>query len=308
MSKVSVIGAGNVGATVAKRLLEKDLADVVLLDIVEGMPQGKALDMAHSANVLGFNTRITGTNDYLDTAGSDVVIITSGAARKPGMTRDQLTGINADIVSEVVSNVAERSPDAIILMVTNPVDAMTYLALKKSQFEHRRVIGLSGVLDSARMAYLISKELKVPVTDVTAYALGEHGQGMVILPRFTTVRGVPLTKMLPDSVISNIVERTIGSGAEVVSLVKSSSAFYAPSAAVFKMAEAIITNSQQVLPCAVYLDGEYGLRDVVLGVPVKLGSGGVESIIQLELSPGEKKQMAASARSVKKTIKNAGIS
>ncbi|MFA5450459.1 MAG: malate dehydrogenase, partial [Dehalococcoidales bacterium] len=218
MPKVSIIGAGNVGATAAQRLLEKNLCDVVLLDIVEGLPQGKALDMAHSAHILGLTHHISGTNDYLDTAGSDIVIITSGAARKPGMTRDQLVGINVKIVGEVVEKAAAVSPQAILLVVTNPVDVMTYLAIKKSGFGPRRVIGLSGVLDSSRLAYLISRELNVPVTDVTAYVWGEHGQQMVVIPRLNTVRGIPITKMLPNNIISNLVQRTVGSGAEVVEL------------------------------------------------------------------------------------------
>ncbi len=304
MAKVSIIGAGSVGATTAQRLAEKNLADIILLDIVEGLPQGKALDIAHSSYVLNFNSTVTGTNNYRDTQGSDIVIITSGASRKPGMTRDQLTGINAGIIKEVVTHVTCSSPDAIILMVTNPVDAMTYLALKQSAFESRKVIGLSGVLDSARMAYLISKELKVPVTDVNAYVFGEHGQNMVIIPRLNSVRGTPLNKMLPKSVISGIVENTIGAGSEVVSLLKTSSAYYAPSAAAASMTEAILTDSQEIMPCAVYLNGEYGLKDIVFGVPVRLGKNGVESIIQLELTKLEQKQLAASAKAVKELIKS----
>jgi malate dehydrogenase len=307
MAKVSIIGAGNVGATAAQRLVEKNLCDVVLLDIVEGLPQGKALDMAHSAHVLGLTNRIIGTNDYTDTAGSDIVIITSGAARKPGMTRDQLVEINAGIVGDVVKKAVAVSDSAILLVVTNPVDVMTYLAIKKSGFAPKRVIGLSGILDSSRLAYLIASELNVPVTDVTAYVWGEHGQQMVVIPRLNTVRGVSITKMLPDDVISALVKRTIGSGAEVVNLLKTSSAYYAPSAAVVRMAEAILTDSQEVLPCAVYLDGEYGLNDVVCGVPAKLGKGGLEGIVELELTPDENKQLADSAGSIKRMIVDAGM-
>ncbi|MBN1369262.1 MAG: malate dehydrogenase [Dehalococcoidaceae bacterium] len=305
MQKVTIVGAGNVGATAAQRLVEKNLCDVVLLDIVEGLPQGKALDIAHSAHVLGVTSRITGTNDYADTAGSDIVIITSGAARKPGMTRDQLTGINVNIVSQVVAGAAQASPSAVILMVTNPVDAMTWLAIKKSGFEPHRVIGLSGVLDSSRLAYLISRELKVPVTDVTTWVLGEHGQEMVVIPRLNSVRGVPITKMLPDNVIATLVERTVGSGAEVVSFLKTGSAYYAPSAAVIRMAEAVLKDSHEILPCAAYIDGQYGLKDVCLGVPVRLGRQGIEGIIELDLTPAELKRMAKSARAVKQLIKQA---
>ena len=307
MPKVSIIGAGNVGATAAQRLLEKNLCDVVLLDIVEGLPQGKALDMAHSTHILGLTHHISGTNDYLDTAGSDIVIITSGAARKPGMTRDQLVGINVKIVGEVVEKAAAVSPQAILLVVTNPVDVMTYLAIKKSGFGPRRVIGLSGVLDSSRLAYLISRELNVPVTDVTAYVWGEHGQQMVVIPRLNTVRGIPITKMLPNNIISNLVQRTVGSGAEVVELLKSSSAYYAPSAAVIRMAEAILKDSHEVLPCAAYLDGEYGLSDVVCGVPVKLGRNGLESIIEIDLTPEERRQLAQSASTIRKMVIDSGL-
>jgi len=303
MQKVTIVGAGNVGATAAQRLVEKNLCDVVLLDIVEGLPQGKALDIAHSAHVLGITSRITGTNDYADTAGSDIVIITSGAARKPGMTRDQLTGININIVSEVVARAAQASPGSIVLMVTNPVDAMTWLAIKTSGFEPRRVIGLSGVLDSSRLACLISRELKVPVTDVTAWVLGEHGQEMVVIPRLNSIRGVPITKMLPDNVIASLVERTVGSGAEVVSLLRTGSAYYAPSAAVIRMAEAILKDSHEVMPCAVHINGQYGLRDICFGVPVRLGKAGIEEIIELDLSSEELKQMARSALAVKQLIK-----
>ena len=307
MAKVSIVGAGNVGATAAQRLFEKNLCDVVLLDIVEGLPQGKALDISHSARILGTTSKITGTNDYADTAGSDVIIVTSGAARKPGMTRDQLIGINAGIVGDVVEKASTISPEAIILIVTNPVDVMTWLAIKKSGFGWKRVIGLSGVLDSSRLAYLIASELDAPVTDVNAYVWGEHGQNMVVIPRLNTVRGVPITKMLSGDVISGLIERTVGSGAEVVSLLKTSSAYYAPSAAVVRMAEAILKDTQEVLPCAAYLNGEYGLSDVVCGVPVKLGKNGLESIIEIDLTPDEKKQLSASAATISKMIADAGL-
>jgi len=304
MAKVTVIGAGNVGATAAQRLLETGLCDVVLLDIVEGLPQGKALDMAHSAYILGLTNRCVGTNDYQDTAGSDVVVITSGAARKPGMTRDQLVEINAAIVGEVAEKAAAVSPEAVLLVVTNPVDVMTWLAIKKSGFSRQRVIGLSGVLDSSRLAYLISKQINVPVTDVNAYVWGEHGQQMVVFPRLNTVKGVPITKMLAEEVISGLIAQTVASGAEVVNLLKTSSAYYAPSAAIVRMASAIIENSGEILPSAVCLDGEYGLYDVVCGVPVKLGEKGVQSIVKIDLSDDEQKLLAKSAESIKKMIAN----
>ena len=302
MAKVTIIGAGNVGATAAQRLFEKNLCDVALLDIVEGLPQGKALDIAHSAHIIGLNNWIIGTNDYADTANSDVVIITSGVARKPGMTRAQLVEINAGIVGDVASKVALTSPEAILLVVTNPVDVMTWLAIQKSGFGTKRVIGLSCVLDSSRLAYLISQELDVPVTDVDAYVWGEHGQQMVIIPRLNTVRGIPITKMLTGEAIARLVEQTVASGASVVSLLKNSSAYYAPSAAVVRMTEAILKDSKEQLPCAVYLDGEYGLSDVVCGVPVKLGKGGVQSIIEIDLTFDEQSLLAESAASIKKMI------
>ena len=307
MAKISIIGAGNVGATTAQRLVEKDLADVVLLDIIDGLPQGKALDIAHSAHILGFNSSITGTNDYADTSGSDIVIITSGASRKPGMTRDQLTGINAGIVGEVAGQIKKTSPHAVLLVVTNPVDAMTYLAIKTGDFPPGKVIGLSGALDGSRLAYLLSRQLNVPVTDIDVYVLGEHGQEMVVIPRLNSIRGIALNKMLPGEAIDAIIQKTIGSGAEVINLLKTSSAYYAPSAAVACMAEAVLLDSKRIFTSTVFLQGEYGLKDVALGVPLRLGREGVASIIQLELDQAEKKRLARSARAVKQLIGQLGL-
>ncbi len=302
-AKVSVIGAGNVGASLAQRLVEKGYADIVLLDIVDGLPQGKALDILESAPILGFNSRITGTNSYQDTANSDVVVITSGIGRKPGMTRDELLKTNAKIVSDVTGNVAKYAPDCVIIMVTNPVDAMTHLALKVSKFAPNRVIGLSGVLDSARLSSFIAAELDVPVSEVSAYVLGEHGQNMVIIPRLATVKDKPITKLLPKETINRLVERTKNGGAEIISLLKTGSAFYTPSAAAARMVEAIVLDKKEILPCAAYLQGEYGIKDVVIGVPVKLGKNGIEEIIELELTDEEKKALTASAEAMKRLVK-----
>jgi malate dehydrogenase len=300
--KISVIGAGNVGATLAQRLVERDLGDVVLLDVVEGVPQGKSLDIRQSAAIIGFRGSITGSNSYRHTSGSDVVVITAGAARQPGMSRDELLKGNAKIISDVVANAIRFSPQAIIVMVTNPVDAMTYLALKLSSFPRHRVMGLSGVLDGARLASLIAAELKVPVADVSALVLGEHGQNMVVLPRLSTVKGKPLTEILPTEAVDGLVAGTVSGGLEIVRLLKTGSAFYAPSAAAARMVAAIIGDKQEVLPCAAYLDGEYGLKDTVIGVPVRLGRKGIEQIVELELTPGEQKALTASANAVSKLI------
>ncbi len=287
----------------AQRLAEKGCGDIVLLDIIEGLPQGKALDILQSAPVLGFTSCLTGTNNYRDTAGSDVVVITSGTGRKPGMSRDELLKTNVAIVSEVTRNVASYSPDSIIIVVTNPVDAMTYLALHLSQFPRGRVLGLSGVLDSARLSSFIAAETGAPASEVSALVLGEHGQNMVIIPRLATVKGRPLTEILPQETINRLVERTINGGAEIVGLLKSGSAFYAPSAAAARMVEAIVLDKKEVLPCAAYLQGEYGIKDTVIGVPVELGKNGIEQIIELELTDDEKKALQSSAEAVKKLVK-----
>ena len=305
--KVSVIGAGNVGASLAQRLAEMGYADVVLLDIVGGLPQGKALDILESAPILGFSSGIIGTNDYQDTAKSDVVVVTSGASRKPGMTRDELLEINVKIVSGVIQNVAGYSPDCVIIMVTNPVDAMTYLALKVSGFAPERVVGLSGVLDGARLSSFIAAELNVPPADVLSFVLGEHGQNMVVIPRLATVKGKPITELLPQGTINRLVERTVNGGAEIVGLLKTGSAFYAPSAAAARMVEAIILDKKEILPCAAYLQGEYGIKDIVIGVPVKLGRNGIEEIVEFELTSEEKAALANSAEAVSKLIGSIGI-
>ena len=302
LSKISIIGAGNVGAACAQRIAERGYADIVLVDIIEGLPQGKALDILESAPILNFNSRLVGTNSYQETTNSDVVIITSGSGRKPGMTRDELLLTNMNIITEVTCNVVNYSPNCIIIMVTNPVDAMTYLAIHISKFSRNRVLGLSGVLDTARLRSFIAAELKVSAADVSACVLGQHGEAMVIIPRLSTVCGVPITKLLPQETINRLVERTVRGGAEIVGLLKTGSAFYAPSAAVAQMVEAIILDKKQILPCATYLNGEYGIRDTVIGVPVKLGKNGVEQIIELELTPDEKTALANSAKAVKQLV------
>ena len=302
MPKISIIGAGNVGATCAQRLLEKGIADIILADIVEGLPQGKALDMQQTAPVCGFDTAITGTNDLALTAGSDVVIITSGIARKPGMTRDQLIKTNAGIVADVTKNVARHSPGCVMIIVTNPVDAMTYLALKTSGFPRERVLGLSGVLDGARLSTFIAAELGVPVSDVSSLVMGEHGQNMVIFPRLSTVKGKPITGLLTPEAIARLKERAVNGGAEIVGLLKTGSAFYAPSAAAARMAESIIRDRKEILACAAMLQGEYGLDDVVIGVPVRLGRNGIERIIDIGLEDDELAALKCSAGAVKKLI------
>ena len=305
--KISVIGAGNVGASLAQRLVEKDIADIVLLDIIAGLPQGKALDIYQSSSITGFSSNITGTNDYQDTVGSDVVIITSGIGRKPGMTRDELLEINLKIVSEVTRNVTRYSPDCIIIVVTNPVDTMTYLSLKVSGFERNRVVGLSGVLDSARFSSFIAAEIDVSPAEVSAFVLGEHGRNMVVIPRLATIKGKPITELLPKETINRLVERTINAGAEVVSLLKTGSAFYAPAAAAARMVEAIMQDKKEVLPCAAYLKGEYCIKDVVIGVPVKLGKSGIEEIIEFDLTSKEKEALQNSAGAVRKLIESINL-
>ena len=305
--KISIIGAGNVGASLAQRLVEKDIADIVLLDIIAGLPQGEALDIYQSSPITGFSSNITGTNDYQDTVGSDVVIITSGIGRKPGMTRDELLEINLKIVSEVTRNVTRYSPDCIIIVVTNPVDTMTYLSLKVSGFERNRVVGLSGVLDSARFSSFIAAELDVSPAEVSAFVLGEHGRNMVVIPRLATIKGKPITELLPKETINRLAERTINAGAEVVSLLKTGSAFYAPAAAAARMVEAIMQDKKEVLPCAAYLKGEYCIKDVVIGVPVKLGKSGIEEIIEFDLTSKEKEALQNSAGAVRKLIESINL-
>jgi malate dehydrogenase len=273
------------------------------VDIVPGLPQGKALDISQSAPILNFDTRITGANGYEETTGSDVVIITSGFSRKPGMTRDELLLANMKIVAEVTTSVVSYSPDCTIIMVTNPVDAMTHLAIKASKFPGNRVIGLSGVLDGARFGSFIAAELKVPPASVSACVLGEHGKNMVVIPRLTTVKGKPITELLPKETIDKLVARTIMGGDEIVGLLKTGSAFYAPSAAAARMAEAIILDKKKTLLCAAYLCGEYGIKDTVISVPVKLGRKGIEEIIELELTQKEKQALNKSAEAVRELTK-----
>jgi malate dehydrogenase len=303
ISKVSIIGAGNVGATCAQRIADKGYADIVLVDIIEGLPQGRALDMLESAPILGSDAHIIGTNSYQETANSDIVVITSGITRKPGMSREELLQANANIAAGVVRNAVNHSPNCIIIMVTNPLDAMTYLALRVSQFSRDKVMGLSGVLDTARLRSFIAAELNVSVEDVSACILGQHGAAMLVIPRLTTVGGVPITKLLPQETINKLVERTTGAGAEIINLVKTGSAFYAPSAAVAQMVEAIVLDKKRILPCATYLDGEYGIKDSVITVPVKLGKNGIEQIIELELTAKEKSALASAANGVRELVR-----
>lgn len=300
--KVTVVGAGNVGGSVAQRIAEKNLADVVLVDIVEGLPQGKALDLMEAGPVVGFDARVIGTNGYEETAGSDIIVVTSGVARRPGMSRDDLVLTNMRIVRSVVEAAAPLSPDSIILMVTNPLDAMAQLAYKVSGFPRERVIGESGVLDSARFRTFVAMELGVSVENVEAYVLGGHGDTMVPLPRYTTVAGVPLPELLPPQTIERLVQRTRDGGAEIVNLLKTGSAFYAPSAAVVEMVEAILLDKHKILPCSVYLQGEYGIDGVFVGVPVKLGGRGVEQIVQLKLTPEELAALHRSAAAVRELV------
>jgi malate dehydrogenase len=300
--KVTVVGAGNVGATAAQYIAERELADVVLTDVVDGLPQGKALDLLQAGPVRGSDARLTGANDYDATAGSDIVVITAGLARKPGMSRDDLLFKNAEIVGGVVREVARRSPDAILIVVTNPLDAMAQLAWRRSGFPRQRVIGMAGVLDSARFRTFIATELDVSVENVTAFVLGGHGDTMVPLPRYSTVAGIPITDLLPRERIEALVQRTANGGAEIVNLLKAGSAFYAPGASVAEMVEAILRDKRKILPCAVCLDGEYGIRGLFVGVPVKLGRRGVEQIVEITLTPDEAAALRKSADAVQELV------
>ena len=297
--KVTVVGAGNVGGTAAQRLAEKDAYDVVLVDIAPGLPQGKALDLAQAGPVCGYDSRVIGSNGYDETAGSSVAIITSGIPRKPGMSRDELLATNAKIVTGVVKELVKRSPDIILVLVTNPLDAMTYVAHKVSGLPKQRVMGMAGALDSARFRSFIAAELNVPSADVQAMVLGGHGDTMVPLLRHTTVKGRPITECLPKEKLDALVKRTRDGGAEIVNLLKTGSAFYAPSAAAVDMVEAILKDQKRVLPCAVRCDGEYGIAGLFVGVPARLGRKGVEGIEQYDLSPDEKTALAASTAAVK---------
>lgn len=300
--KVTVVGAGNVGATLAQRLAERGYADIVLVDIVEGLPQGKGLDMLESMPVLGVDVNITGTNSYEETAGSDVVVITSGIARRPGMSRDDLIATNQGIVKGVTEQVAKYSPNSVIIIVTNPLDAMCHVALEASGFPKSRVIGQSGVLDTARFRTFLALELNVSVQDVQAYVLGGHGDTMVPLVDTTNIAGVPVRKLIPADRLAQIVQRTRDGGAEIVNLLKTGSAYYAPSAATAQMVDAIMLDRHQILPTCVYLQGEYGINDLYVGVPAKLGASGVEQIIELDLSEEEQGQLAKSAGAVRELV------
>jgi malate dehydrogenase len=301
-AQVTVVGAGNVGATTAQRIAEAGLADIVMVDIVEGLPQGKALDLAEAAPVLGHDSHISGTNDYAETAGSDVIVVTSGLPRQPGMSRDDLMFKNAGIVRSVVQQSVAHSPDAILIVVTNPLDAMCHVALETSGFPRERVIGMAGVLDSARFRTFIAWELGVSVESTSAFVLGGHGDTMVPLPRYSTVGGVPITELLDPERLERLIQRTRDGGAEVVALLKTGSAFYAPAASVAQMVDAILNDRRTVLPCAAYLDGEYGIDGLFVGVPVKLGRRGIEDIVQIELSAQERAAFEASAQAVRELV------
>ncbi len=306
-SKITVVGAGFVGSTLVQRLAERDYADVVMYDIVPNMPQGKALDMLQAGPVLGYDSLVTGTNDYADTANSDIVVITSGFPRKPGMTRDDLVKKNQEIVTQVTEQVAKHSPNAIIVVVTNPLDAMAQLALHVSGFPRERVIGMAGVLDTARFRTFIAQEVGASVRDVQAYVLGGHGDTMVPLSRMCTVAGVPISQLIPTERIEQIVQRTRDGGAEIVKLLGTGSAYFAPSASVLQMVDSILLDKKMIMPCAVYLTGEYGIQNLFVGVPVKLGAKGIEQIVEIELDEQERGLLQKSADAVKELVNVMGI-
>ncbi len=301
-NKISVIGAGHVGATIAQYAAEIELADVVMFDIIDGLPQGKSLDLLEASPVRGFSAAVTGTNDYKDTAGSDIVVITGGLARKPGMSRDDLLAKNSEIVRSITASVVKESPDCFIVMVTNPLDVMTFLAQKISGFPPNRVFGMAGVLDSARFRAFVSLELGVSVEDTQALVMGGHGDSMVPLPRYCTVCGVPITELIEKEKIDAIVGRTRKAGGEIVAHLKTGSAYYSPGASAVQMAEAVLKDKKRLLPCAAYLNGEYGLKDVYVGVPVIIGAGGVEKIIEVRLTEEEKEALHKSAEAVRKSV------
>ena len=300
--KVSVIGSGNVGATAARGIADKELADVVILDILDGVPQGKALDMLEACPVEGSDSRVLGTNDYADTAGSDIVVVTAGLARKPGMSRDDLLHKNYAIIKSVTEQVVKYSPDCIIVPVTNPLDAMCQVAYRSSGFPRERLIGMAGVLDSARMRTFIAQELNVSVENTHAFVLGGHGDTMVPLPRYSTVAGIPITELMSAEVVEAIVARTAAGGAEIVKLLGSGSAYYAPGSAVVEMVEAILKDKKKILPCAAFLQGEYGISNLFVGVPVKLGAAGLEEIVEITLSAEEDAALQKSAEAVRELV------
>jgi malate dehydrogenase len=297
--KVTVVGAGNVGATTAHRLADKQLADVVLIDILEGIPQGKGLDLLEAGPIEGYDCRIRGTNDYADTANSDLVVMTAGFPRKPGMSRDDLLKANFEVVKATIEKVVKHSPDCILIVVTNPLDAMAQTALKVSGFSRNRVIGMAGILDTARYRTFIAEALNVSVQNVQGFVLGGHGDTMVPVPRYTTVAGIPVAELMPKEKLDAIIERTRKGGGEIVALLKAGSAYYAPSAAVVEMVDAIFNDRKKILPCAAYLEGEYGIKGLFVGVPVKLGAKGIEQVIEIKLTPEEKAALDKSAASVK---------
>jgi malate dehydrogenase len=301
-NKITIVGAGNVGATAAHWAAIKELGDIVLMDIIEGMPQGKALDLMEAGPMEGFDANVIGTNGYEETKNSDVVIITSGIARKPGMSREDLLKINADIVGSVTEQIVKASPKCIIIVVSNPLDTMTYLTYKVSKFTKNRVIGQAGALDSSRFQSFLGMELKMSVKDIKVMLLGGHGDDMVPMPRFSTINGIPVTELLPKDKIDKIVDRTRKAGGEIVALLKTGSAFYSPSLGAVLMAEAILKDQKRIIPSCVYLEGEYGLKDICFGVPTVLGANGIEKIIELKLNDEEKAMMKKSADSVAKTI------
>ena len=305
--KVSIVGAGNVGATAAHWIASKELADVVLIDIMEGVPQGKALDLLQAMPVEKRDSAIVGTNDYADTANSDIVVITAGIPRKPGMSRDDLLHTNYKIMQDVVGKVVKYSPNCIIIVVSNPLDAMAQAAFKLSGFSRNRVLGMAGVLDSARFSTFIAQELNVSVENVTAFVLGGHGDTMVPLPRYSTVAGIPITELIEPAKLAALVERTANGGAEIVKYLKTGSAYYAPSASAVEMVEAILKDKKKILPCAVYLEGEYGIHGLYVGVPVKLGANGLEQIIEIKLTADEQAALNKSAASVKELITVIGL-
>ena len=300
--KVTVVGAGHVGATTGLAIANKGLADIVLTDIIERMPQGKALDMMEATPLMGRDAEITGTNNYVDTQGSDIIVITAGLARKPGMSRDDLLFKNAEIIGGVVDEVTKHSPNSIIIMVTNPLDVMAYLAYKKSGFPRERVIGMAGVLDSARFRTFIAMELGISVDNTHAFVLGGHGDSMVPLPRYSTVAGVPITELMSEEQVNRIVQRTRDGGAEIVSLLGTGSAYFAPAWSVAQMVEAILLDRKEILPCAAFLQGEYGVENAYVGVPVQLGAGGMEKVFEIDLSDDERTAFEDSVAEVKDSI------
>jgi malate dehydrogenase len=305
--KVTVVGAGNVGATVAHRLADKQLADVVLIDILEGVPQGKGLDLLEAGPIEGYDVRIKGTNDFADTANSDLVVMTAGFPRKPGMSRDDLLKANYDVVKSTIEKVAKVSPQAILIIVTNPLDVMAQTALRVSGFPKNRVIGMAGVLDTARYRTFIAEALNVSVQNVQGFVLGGHGDTMVPVPRYTTVAGIPVGELMPKGKLDAIIDRTRKGGAEIVNYLKTGSAFYAPSAAVVEMVEAIFSDRKKILPCTAYLEGEYGINGLYVGVPVKLGAAGIEQIIEIKLTAEEQSALKKSADAVKELVQVIGV-